>query len=154
MTTAPAIDEQETEYFDIEQIAKVYLEWSPVTKGWVIGPITMDGHPLDGYDEVDSDLDRQHWTEAMKADAKEAAAINLPNGEELTRLLLAALPFDTETGAALSVVIKAAEKWGSELTEYVTAAEEAQGDTESAAGHHDEAADIAAAVALLTGTHQ
>jgi hypothetical protein len=154
MTTTPATEVQAVEEAPIDQTVRVWLEWDRSAKAYAIASTTMDGHPLFGYDAVDSDIHRKYWTEAMKADAEAAEATPLPNAEELTLLLLGALPEDSPTKEALTTALAAAAKWRDELTEHITASEEARGDKESAAGHHEEATDITAAIALLSGTHQ
>lgn len=80
----------------IEERAVVYLRLGP--NGWEIDPVTLDGHPLDGYTDgplnsececsADLDGDAAAEAEAVCEAVREAAArIVLPDGHELGLLL-------------------------------------------------------------------
>ena len=146
ITTAPTAELHPES--KIEQTVKVYLEWDEGR--WVIDPVTVDGYPLDANDTATNDLFREHWTEADAAAMETAQRAHIPNADELALLLLAALPQETKTAAALAALIDAAGNWASELVTYVAKGSEEYGDEESAANQRSTAASINAAIELLT----
>lgn len=147
-TTAPAPELHPES--KIEQTVKVYLEWDAVNRRYFIDPVTVDGHPLDAEDAPTNDLFPEYWTEAETAAMEAAQRAPIPNADELALLLLAALPQETKTAAALAVLTDAAGNWASELVTYVAKGSEEYGNEESAANQRSTAASINAAIELLS----
>ena len=78
-------------------------------------------------------------------------AAPVPTGDEVALMLLTELGPETKTGAALAEIIDAAGHWSRELVDYIAKASDNYGDDESSEIQRKNAADISAAIELLTG---
>lgn len=132
-----------------EQRANVYLKWDGEDGCWTIDPVTLDGAPLDGLDGPDIDLDRDSWTPEIETRMNAAAKAEMPSAEELTIMLLSALPKESPVKQALSEITDAAGNWANELTTYIAKGSEEFRDPESAASQRESAVAITAALRLL-----
>ncbi|MFK0004995.1 hypothetical protein [Paenarthrobacter sp. NPDC090522] len=149
MTTENTAAALETEAVKVEQSVKVYLEHDSVNRRWIVDPLTMDGGPLDGLDSPDVDIRPEYRTPETLAEMEAAAELHLPNGEQLVLLLVEALPEESTIKDAVAEVLEAAASWADELTSYVAAASEANGEHQTAANQRETAEAIRRAVTLL-----
>lgn len=149
MTTQNTPATAELEDAKIEQSVKVYLEWDEVNRRWIVDPVTVDGHSLDGLDGADADLFPEYRTPEFVAEMAAADEAPLPTADQLVMMLLEALPEESTAKNALSEIVNAARSWAEELTTYIAKASDDYGDKESAASQRDTAAAIHAAIKLL-----
>jgi hypothetical protein len=152
MTTTPApITSLDNAPFKAELTVSVYLTFDDETGRWVLDTTTVDGAPLDTGEGVYADLFKDSWTPENRAEMERAAAAPVPTGDEVALMLLAELGPETKTGAALAEIIDAAGHWSRELVDYIAKASDNYGDDESGENQRKNAADISAAIELLTG---